>query len=251
MKSGIKNLKGAKIGDQINLDGKKFFKDAHYIQRLAGLTEEDLKSTKNKFDFEVKGITRTVPAEVNQELFDKTFGKDSITDLEAFKEKVKESVAANYEREAEQFFYYKLRELVGEKTKITLPDGFLKKWLIETNENMTEELVNAEYDVYSKELKWSLISNRIAKDHDIKVEHEEVVQEAKNQIVQQFGGPAIIEQLGDQMDQFADNYLKAENGNNYMKVYNQVQSKKILEFVHETVSVKEKEVSLDEFRQLS
>lgn len=249
-KAGNSKLIGSKIGDEIKIDGKKFFKDPDYIVRLAGLTADQAKDSKNKFEFTVKGITHTTPAEVNQDLFDKTFGKDSIKSEDEFRAKVEETISQNYIRESDQYLFHKIKETLTEKAKIALPDGFLKKWLLATNETMTDEVIEAEYTQYAKELKWSLISNRIAKDHDVKVEHPEVLNEAKNQIVQQFGGGAIVEQLGDQLDQFADNYLKGENGDNYMKVYNQVQAAKIFEFVKEQISLKEKEVSADEFRKL-
>jgi len=250
-KSGIKKFVGTKVGESVPIDAKKFFEDEEYLKRIAGMTEEDLKTAKNKFDFQVSGITRTRPAAVDQELFDKTFGKGNVDSLDAFKEKVKETISVNYDREADQFFNYKLKEQVRSKAKITLPDSFLKKWLLETNEQMTEELIETEYEMYSKELMWSLISSKIAKEQEIKVEHEEVVQEAKNQILAQFGGYAMADQLADQLDQFADNYLKGENGDNYMKVYNQVQNQKILDFAKSNVTIKEKEVSLEEFRKLS
>ena len=147
-------------------------------------------------------------------------------------------------------FFYKLREHLVEKANISLPDNFLKNWLKATNEKMTDELLDTEYDQYAKELQWSLISNKIATDNEVKVEHEDVLAEAKAQIIQQFGGPAIAEQLGPQLDDFANNYLQGENGDNYMKVFNQVRSTKVFEFIKNEVTVKEKEVTLDEFRKL-
>ncbi len=249
-KAGVKKFASAKVGDKITIDAKKFFKDVEYFKRVVGLTEEDLKTAKHKFDFTIEGITHIEPAPIDQELFDKTFGKGNVDSEDAFKQKVTETISTNYEKEASQFFDYRVKKELGEKAKVTLPDTFLKRWLVETNENMTEELVENEYEVYARELVWSLISAKVAKEQEIKVEHEEVVEEAKQQILQQFGGYGMAEQLGEQLDQFANNYLQAENGDNYMKVYNQVQNRKILDFVKETITVKEKEVSLEEFRKL-
>ena len=84
----------------------------------------------------------------------------------------------------------------------------------------------------------------------IKVEHEDVTNEAKELIKKQFAGSGIGNQMDDQLDTFANNYLQGENGDNYMKVYNEVQSKKVLDHVKQEVSVKEKTVSLEEFRKL-
>ena len=250
-KATAKKFIGAKVEDSIAFDPKKAFKDKSYFGRIARMTDEDVKGIKGKITFTIKGINHVVPAEINQELFDKTFGKDAVKSEEEFREKVKETISENYSKEEEQFFFYKLREALIDKTKIDLPDPFLKKWLLKTNENMTEELLDKEYEQYAKELKWSLIRNKIAKEKDIKVEHEEVVNEAKKMIVQQFGGAGMASQLGDQLDSFANNYLQGENGENYMKVHNQVQSQKVYEAAGEDVTEKEKQVSVEEFRNLS
>ena len=69
------------------------------------------------------------------------------------------------------------------------------------------------------------------KNQAIKVEHEDVTNEAKELIKKQFAGSGIGNQMDDQLDTFAQNYLQGENGENYMKVFNQVQSSKVLEFI--------------------
>ena len=135
------------------------------------------------------------------------------------------------------------------KAKIELPDEFLKKWLLKTNENLTEELLDLEYGTYAKELRWSLIRNKILKDQQIKVEHEDVTNEAKELIKQQFAGSGLPE-MNDQLDTFANNYLQAENGENYMKVFNKVQGNKVIDYIKGEATIKEKQVSLDEFRKL-
>jgi trigger factor len=163
---------------------------------------------------------------------------------------VKEIVSKNYEQETEYFFHHKVKEKLLEKTKIVLPNVFLKKWLLKTNEKMTEAALATEYEMYASELKWSLIRNKISKDNNLKVEHPEVAEEAKKMIIQQFGGPAVAAQFGEHLDKFADNYLKAENGDNYMKVFNQVQNQKVMKFITEAITTKDKEVSLDDFRKL-
>ncbi len=249
--STAKKIIGMKLDDDIELDVNKSFTDKSYFGRVSRLTAEDLKKVKGKIKLTIKGINHVEPAKIDQDLFDKAFGKDAVKSETEFNEKVRETIDKNYSAETDRFFNYKIRETLVEKAGIKLPDEFLKKWLMKTNENMTEELLDTEYEHYVKELKWSLIRNKISKEYEIKVDHQEVVDEAKKLIIQQFGGPAVIEQLGDQLDTFADNYLKAEKGDNYMKVYNEVQNQKVYDYLKGIITSKVKEVSLDDFRKLT
>lgn len=248
-KGTLKKLVGIKNGTEIEIDPKKSFKHDNVLKNQLRMDEDDFKKLK-KLTFSLKAINHHKLAPVNQELYDKTFGKDTIKDEAGFRARVKEIVSQNYKGESEQFFDHQVREKLTDSAKINLPDEFLKEWLIKTNDNITPELMELEYTSYAKELKWSLIRNQIVKNQEIKVEHEDVINEAKELIKKQFAGSGIGNQMDDQLDTFANNYLQGENGENYMKVFNQVQSQKVLEHIKNEVTVKEKTVSLDDFRKL-
>ncbi len=249
-KGAFKKFKGAKENDRISFEPKKLYKSPHLLKQQLGLTDEEFKKIKGKLTLTIKGIQRIKVVEVGQDLFDKTFGKEAVKTLEEFKEKVKDAVGKNYANEEEQFFNYKLREQLIDKAKIELPDNFLKRWLKETNEEMTDEILSKEYEMYGRELKWSLIRNQIVKNQEMKVENEEVLNEAKNLIRMQFASSGIGDGMEAQLDNFATNYLQGENGENYMKVYNQVQNRKVMDHIKSEITIKDKEVSLEAFRKL-
>ena len=248
-KSTLKKLVGIKNGTEVEIDPKKSFKHENALKDQLRLNEEEFKKLK-KLTFILTAIDHFKLAPVNQELFDKTFGKDTITDEAGFRDRVKEIVSRNYNTESDNFFEYQVRKKLTESAKISLPDELLKKSLIQTNDNITPERIDLEYESYARELKWSLIRNRLVKSNGIKVEHEDVTNEAKEHIKRQFAGFEPGNQTNDVLDTFTVNYLQGKNGENYMRIFDRVQSNKVLEHIKNEVSVKERTISLNEFRKL-
>jgi trigger factor len=216
-----------------------------------GLSEEEITGISGAFTFTVKNINRTEAAELNQEFFDKIFGPDTVSTEEEFINKVKSTLQESYDRESKVFTEEELKKVLVEAAKLDLPDSFLKEWLIKANEGkVTEADVEKEYPIYVKQLAWSLISNQIAKEHAIQAEHEEVIEKTKEMIREQFASSGLGSQLEASMDMFVDNYLKGNEGQNYMNMLTSVQNEKVLAFVQEKIDLAEKNISIDEFKEL-
>jgi len=188
---------------------------------------------------------------VNEELFDRVFGPGVVKTEEEFINKVKETVKENYNRESDHFLEHNIEDYFIENTKIELPDAFLKSWLKASSKGeVTDSVLDNEFGAYSRSVKWDLVKNRIADDNQIKVDANDVKQKAKELIIGQFGGQGFADQLGDKLDAIADNYLSNENGQNFMKLYNQLRNERILKFIKENITVQEKKVSVDEFKKI-
>jgi len=249
LKKELKKFVGLKVGDTVVFNPEKALAKSANTTTLFGQEEP---ADKNKdFEFKVTQINRAKPAEINQELFDKIFGKDQVTDLDAFKAKIKETLEQNYVSHSENLLSKEIREELIKATKIELPDEFLKEWLLLTNEKLTKEDIEKEYDLYAADLRWNLITNKISEEHKVEVNQEEVIEQTKDMMRQQFGGGALPEQIESSMDTFADNYLKGENGNNYMRMYNQIMSDKIFDLIKGSAKISSKKVKLEEFKNMS
>jgi trigger factor len=216
-----------------------------------GLEAEEVDQASGALTFTVKNINRTEKAEMNQEFFDKIFGPDQVSSEEEFIAKVKETLQGNYDRESKVFTEEELKKELTSKAKIDLPETFLKEWLLKANKGkVTLEDVEKEFPLYAKQLTWSLISNHLATENKIQAEHEEVLAKTKQMVREQFASSGLGSQMEDSMDMFVDNYLKGEEGQNYMNMLTSVQNDKVLSFVENQVKLSEKEISIDEFKEL-
>lgn len=220
------------------------------LSHMLNISKEQAQELNSDFRFTVKSISRMTPAEMNQELFDKVFGKDAVKNEKEFKAKMKEEIEKSFVSESDNKLKNDVILHLIEKTKIELPDTFLKKWLVQTNEKgLTTEQVEEEYDQYSKSLKWQLIENKIIKDNELEVKHEDVIAHTKEMIIQnfaQYGQPAPDDK---KLDEIAAQVLTNEEERK--KVYNQLYDVKTLTLYKEKFMLKDKTVTYDEFVKLA
>lgn len=240
---------GLKKGDVVEFDPSKTIKED--LAETVGVSEEEAANLSGKFTFTVQNINRTELADLDQEFFDKLFGIGQVDSEEALREKVKSILSENYNKDLKVYTEEKIKEALVAKANIDLPESFLKEWLFKANEGkVTEQQVEEEYPIYAKQLVWTLISNKIAKDNGIQAEHADVIEKTKEMLREQFASYGMIGQLEDSMDRFVDNYLKGNEGNNYMQMLTSVQNEKVLAFVKEKANVKSEVVSVDQFKKL-
>ncbi len=215
-----------------------------------GLSNQEGDDAKGGYTLTVKNINRKAKAELNQEFFDKIFGPDQVKSKKEFEGKVKETLQGSYDKESKVFTDEELKKLIIANTNLSLPDAFLKEWLVKANEGkVSESEVESDYPLYAKQLSWSLISNHIAKEHSIQAEHADVIEKTKEMVREQFASSGLGAQLESSMDLFVDNYLKGNEGQNYMNMMTSVQNEKVLALIQEKIKMIDKNLSNDEFKE--
>ncbi|ALI97927.1 trigger factor [Rufibacter tibetensis] len=247
--SGVETFVGVKPGDTITFDIREAFGDDAALAHVTGLSKDLSKDLNGQFTFTVEKINRTEPAEMNQEFFDKIFGQGIVTTQEEFDAKVREVIKENYDREAVNVLDRDVIDQLVEKSSIEIPEEFFKRWLAVTNEGkITPEQIDEFYGQYVKELKWSMIRNKVVEENDIKVSNEDVVNSARQKMMAQFNMPEVPEEMADTFNNFLDNHLKQNNGKNFVNEYEALVAERVLEFVKEKVTISENTITAEEFR---
>jgi trigger factor len=96
-KKAQKALVGLKENDQVKLHiNKGFSNDAHH---MLNIKKEELENLDSDFIFKVNKISRMQAADLNQDLFDKVFGKDNVKNEKEFRAKNKDEVEKSIESE--------------------------------------------------------------------------------------------------------------------------------------------------------
>ncbi|MER2995908.1 trigger factor [Pontibacter populi] len=251
--AGKEQFVGVKAGDVIKFDIRKAFGDDNAaLAHVTGLSKEVTADLNGEFEFTVEKINRTEEAELNQELFDKLFGKDAVTTEEEFDAKIRETIKENYDREADNVLNRNIIDTLVDNVAVDIPADFFKRWLQVTNEGrLTTEQIEENFDKYTKELKWSMIKNKVVEENELKVSNDEVVSSTKEKMMAQFNMPEIPEELAESMNNYAQQYLQQDNGRNYINEYEQLLAEKVLAKLKEKMTVVEKSISAEDFRNLS
>ena len=241
-------LVGLKPGEELNFDASAF-KSSGIMATALGIGQEEVEAIEGDITLKVEKINRKEAAELNQELFDKVFGPGAVSSEEEFRNKIKETIAENYNREAKQLTNQEIRDQLLSNTEIELPDEFLKRWLLATNEKLTAQDMENEYHLFAKDLRWTLIQNDIADQNEVKVEQEEIMEDAKEGLRAQLRQYGMGDEIEANLDAYANNYLQGNEGQNYMRVHNKLRHDKVMGILRDKVAIKNKKVSPDEFQK--
>ena len=244
-----KNFIGIKKDDVVKVDIQKLFEEENDLELLTGLDTDATKTLSGEFEFVVKNINRVEPAELNQEFFDKIFGEGKVKTEEEFLSEYKKSFEENYDKESEYLLAHQIQEKILNDTELNIPEEFYKKWILATNKDLKEEDLDKDFKHYVRDLKWTLLKNRIGEENGLKVEYADIVEYTKKMFQAQFGGMQMNEEIENNLEVMANNYLQQNKGENYMNISNQLKTEKIIDILKQKAEISVKEVSREEFNK--
>ncbi len=246
-KNAIKALTGAKKEDKVVINAKTAFKDAATAAIYLGIKEEELAELGDKFEYTISAIQHMAPADLDQEFFDRLFGKDQVTSEADMRTKIGEMLQMDLQGESNARLLNDIREKTLNGTAFEMPDSILKRWLVaqdEEGKNFTKDNIDALYNEQRDVFKWELIRNQIVKENNIDVPKEDIENEAKRTVfnrVRQMGYSLPEERI----DELAHQLL--HDGAEFNKIVAFLQEIKVLELLKSKVKVAEKEISYSEF----
>lgn len=244
-----KELIGLKKDDVVTVDPRKVSKGDADMAAMLHIKKEEVADVNANFQFQVEEIKRLEKAALDQDLFDKVVGKDTVKDEKEFRAKVSEDMAKAFVNDSDRLFEKSTTDTLLKKLELSLPDEFLKKWIMEANDKpITPEQLDKEYEAYANQLRWQLVENKIIQENDIKVELDEVKEYTRGLLLNQYaqyGMPAPDEK---QLEDNIQNVLK--NQEELKNIFDYLYKRKVFDYIKEQVKVDEKEVSQEEFIKL-
>ncbi len=245
-----KQLTGIKKGEVLNINPFEITENHGELGRILNITHDQVHELKSNFQFLITEIKHIEPAEINQEFFDKVYGKDNVSSQEEMNDKIKTQLEGSYVQESDRMFMRDASDHFLAKYKLELPDEFLKRWIQKSSEEpVTPEQVEQDYTNYSNSLKWQLITNEMIKKFDIKMEEGELVNEAKNLLVRNYTSYGYPVPADEELQETAMRVL--QNNDERKKLVDSIFDRKILAHLNENMKISEKEISFDKFVELA
>ena len=245
-KNAIKSLKEETVNSVVHLPAKGLFKETEYLKRILSIDEDTLKALlSTDITLEIKEINERIPAELNQELFDKLYAPGTVTSEKALKERIKEDLQKQFEPQADQKLLNDITEFLVDKTKFKLPADFLKRWMQTSGkEELTPEQAAEEYEKSEKGIRYQLIESKIIADNKLDLTFEEL---------KDFAGSLVANQMRQYGQEPDDTQIEGivtnvlQNQDETRRISEQLMSTKILTFFKENAPLKQKKVGFDAF----
>jgi len=247
-----KKLIGIKKDDKIILDVKKAFTNDTDLAALLKIEKEDLENINNNFELSIKKIENYKEGELNQDFYDKLFGKDTVKTEDEMKEKVKEIITQQYKSETKIRFRYDMRTILDEMIEMPLPEEFVVKWQMDRRKDATEQDIRKELDGLKKAIKWDRILNIISLEHNLQIEQKDLLESSKANIINSLSQMGMSTDMfsEEQLDQFANQELeRMEENDRYSLIFTTVE-RKVLDGLFEKVKHEEKEITFDEMKKI-
>jgi len=248
-KSNIEAFKNLKIGASLDLKTKELFNEDSDLSFHLKLNDQN-KGQINQVKFLLNEINERQPADLDQDLFDKLFGKDAIKSVTEFKDKLKSDAQANFVNQTDQKLLNDINDYLIENTKFDLPDIFLKKWMMNAGENkLSKEEAEEEYVKSEKGLRYQLIEAKIIDENEIKIDSEQIKNFSKDLIKIQMKQYGQNNPDDKELDSISERVLS--NKDEVKRISDQLLSQKLIKLFKSNLKLKNNKVSYEKFIEMA
>ena len=245
-KAAFELVKGLKMDESVKVSKEELQNNEDLATELGFSKEETAHLHHDQIEVKVKDFYGLNLAELNQELFDKVYGEGNIKTEEELKEKVKTELDEYFQQNADVHFVNKVLEQINEKEEVKLPETFLIKWLMFSNENIKDENQAREIlEAERNQLKYQILEGKLMNDNEIKLEYTDVLSQAEQLVRNQL---AIygIHHLGDEeIQKYAVEMLKDQE--QVRQISSEVGMAKLKDVILEKAKKVSTKISHDEF----
>ena len=239
----------AKVGDNIEINPSKIFKNEDDLSKISGLEKDKLNEI-DVISFKINELNKNEKAKADKDFFKKVYPKETLKNIADFKSKIKDDIEKQFANQSDQKFLNDVTESFIKNTKISLPKDFLKRLMkLNSKDEISDENLEKEYLNSENGIKYQLIEEKLIIENDIKINSESIKEFATNMIKNQMAAYGQNNPDDKELNSILTRILS--NQEEVKRISNQIISEKLLIIYKEKVNIKNKSVSYEEYIEIA
>ncbi|MCR5326029.1 MAG: trigger factor family protein [Bacteroidales bacterium] len=175
--------------------------------------------------------------------------KEEAKSDEEIEKDVTERLKEEHKQEAEWRLTKDIRDFYVAKAGLVMPEAFLKRWLLAANQGkVTAEDIEKDFAGFIEDFKWQLVRGKLMKDFGFEITHDDIYEAAKAYVTYQYAMYGIGNVPEDMITEAVANMMKDRR--QLERLSEQVEDNKVLSRIKEIITIKDKKISSEKFREL-
>lgn len=186
--------------------------------------------------------------EKNKSAEEQSAAKEEKSDEDIEKEAA-ERLEAQFKNEAEWRLSKDIRDYFVNKAGISLPEAFLKRWLLVANQGkVTKEDIEKEFDAFLADFKWQLVRGYLMKKYDLKIDEKDLHEAAEAFVTYQYAMYGLGNLPKEMIQEAVVNVLK--NQEQVQRIAENVEDSKVMSKLKEEITLEPTKITSLKFKDL-
>lgn len=186
--------------------------------------------------------------EKNKSAEEQSAAKEEKSDEDIEKEAA-ERLEAQFKNEAEWRLSKDIRDYFVNKAGISLPEAFLKRWLLVANQGkVTKEDIEKEFDAFLADFRWQLVRGYLMKKYDLKIDEKDLHEAAEAFVTYQYAMYGLSNLPKEMIQEAVVNVLK--NQEQVQRIAENVEDSKVMSKLKEEITLEPTKITSLKFKDL-
>ena len=186
--------------------------------------------------------------EKNKSAEEQSAAKEEKSDEDIEKEAA-ERLEAQFKNEAEWRLSKDIRDYFVNKAGISLPEAFLKRWLLVANQGkVTKEDIEKEFDAFLADFRWQLVRGYLMKKYDLKINEKDLHEAAEAFVTYQYAMYGLGNLPKEMIQEAVVNVLK--NQEQVQRIAENVEDSKVMSKLKEEITLEPTKITSLKFKDL-
>ena len=186
--------------------------------------------------------------EKNKSAEEQSAAKEEKSDEDIEKEAA-ERLEAQFKNEAEWRLSKDIRDYFVNKAAISLPEAFLKRWLLVANQGkVTKEDIEKEFDAFLADFRWQLVRGYLMKKYDLKIDEKDLHEAAEAFVTYQYAMYGLGNLPKEMIQEAVVNVLK--NQEQVQRIAENVEDSKVMSKLKEEITLEPTKITSLKFQDL-